>query len=745
MKPTKKTAKKANAEAKSAAKAVRKKPAKPAPVSKPATAAKTKVSARPKTSAAPKLSAKTSQPVPPAKAVKTPAKVKAPKPSPAKTVKRVAAKKKTAVAPIPEPKPAPVVPKAVKPAAAAKPKRILAPKKAAAKPAPQPVAPPKPAPVPPPPAPVAKATPPAPVKRAAPKRAKAVAKSSAPPAAPVPPPPPPAPPVTPAVVPPPAVKAAVKPAPKRASTKRAKPAPAPAVKPAAPATPAPKPVAAPISKPAPVPPAKPAAKPAPKPAPKATRKSAAPKKRPIAIPPILLEGDAPPPQPMIHGLGQRYALGPSSPPVAPPQGEPGELPEAYGTKRLYLTARDPHWLYANWDLSTPQLREYNQLSADGHLVIRLYLGEISGRPFKEIHVHPESRNWLVPAERGGTRFVAELGYYDARRLWNRISTSGSAQTPPDTVSKDASVEFATLPAEVPYQQVLAVVKEAAKESVPLAQALWQMTVEKIEPPPSQPAAHEAAPLAPQQLLEAVQIMEAGMALETSKAMAVAGIAQADTVSEAADAIEVTQAIVGGGLPWTPQREQAFREIVSIDSERRVWVGSLEITELIRQHLARPLSSAEAAQLAARALPGEQEIPGHLPPAPGPGQAPSSPTRPLGQAPEVGGPSSPFGGEQPAKGFWFNVNAELIIYGATEPDATVTIGGRVIQLRKDGTFSYRFALPDGRYELPVVAVSADKSDGRAAHLSFARQTEYRGDVGQHPQDPALKAPKPENIP
>ena len=65
----------------------------------------------------------------------------------------------------------------------------------------------------------------------------------------------------------------------------------------------------------------------------------------------------------------------------------------------------------------------------------------------------------------------------------------------------------------------------------------------------------------------------------------------------------------------------------------------------------------------------------------------------------------------AKGFWFNVNAELIIYGATEPDAKVTLGGHEIKLRPDGSFSYRFALPDGNYDLPAVAVSAD-GDGRA---------------------------------
>jgi len=107
-------------------------------------------------------------------------------------------------------------------------------------------------------------------------------------------------------------------------------------------------------------------------------------------------------------------------------------------------------------------------------------------------------------------------------------------------------------------------------------------------------------------------------------------------------------------------------------------------------------------------------------------------------------SSPLGGMEQRKGFWFNVNAELIIYGATEPSATVSIGGRQIRLRPDGSFSYRFALPDGHYDLPAVATSADGTDSREAGLKFARDTEYRGDVGQHPQDSALKPPKAEHL-
>jgi hypothetical protein len=40
-------------------------------------------------------------------------------------------------------------------------------------------------------------------------------------------------------------------------------------------------------------------------------------------------------------------------------------------------------------------------------------------------------------------------------------------------------------------------------------------------------------------------------------------------------------------------------------------------------------------------------------------------------------------------------------------------------------------------MPVVAISADQTDGRAAEMTFSRHTEYRGDVGAHPQDPSLR--------
>lgn len=59
-----------------------------------------------------------------------------------------------------------------------------------------------------------------------------------------------------------------------------------------------------------------------------------------------------------------------------------------------------------------------------------------------------------------------------------------------------------------------------------------------------------------------------------------------------------------------------------------------------------------------------------------------------------------------KDFRLVVDTELIVYGATEPDATVTLQGKPVQLRPDGTFTVRFALPNGCQELTVHAVNRD---------------------------------------
>lgn len=77
----------------------------------------------------------------------------------------------------------------------------------------------------------------------------------------------------------------------------------------------------------------------------------------------------------------------------------------------------------------------------------------------------------------------------------------------------------------------------------------------------------------------------------------------------------------------------------------------------------------------------------------------------------------------ARKFWMVVNTELIVYGATEPDAKVTVQGNPIKLRPDGTFSLRFALPDGKQVIPVQGTSADDIETITITPIVGKETKY----------------------
>jgi hypothetical protein len=88
----------------------------------------------------------------------------------------------------------------------------------------------------------------------------------------------------------------------------------------------------------------------------------------------------------------------------------------------------------------------------------------------------------------------------------------------------------------------------------------------------------------------------------------------------------------------------------------------------------------------------------------------------------------------SRDFFLHVNAELIFYGGTHPQARVTIDGESVALQPDGTFRHHFIFPDGRYEVPIVATALDGSEKRYATLRFERFTETGGQVKASPQPP-----------
>lgn len=110
-------------------------------------------------------------------------------------------------------------------------------------------------------------------------------------------------------------------------------------------------------------------------------------------------------------------------------------------------------------------------------------------------------------------------------------------------------------------------------------------------------------------------------------------------------------------------------------------GSLEVRELFKKRLEEQISSAQISSAA------------------------SFYRKPLGE-----------------RKFSLVVNTELIVYGATEPDAKLTVQGKEIRLRRDGTFTLRFALPDGKQVIPVEATSSDQLDRRKITPIVTRKTE-----------------------
>jgi hypothetical protein len=133
--------------------------------------------------------------------------------------------------------------------------------------------------------------------------------------------------------------------------------------------------------------------------------------------------------------------------------------------------------------------------------------------------------------------------------------------------------------------------------------------------------------------------------------------------------------------WADIDSQKADRIYAMSSGFDPTAGSLELKQLFEEHLRRPLGSPAVTSFGSGGL-------------------------------TLGG--------KPRK-FWFQIDAELIVYGATEPNSRVTLQGQPVQLRPDGTFTMRFSLPDGRQIIPAVSVSPDGVEERTIVLALERNT------------------------
>ena len=124
-------------------------------------------------------------------------------------------------------------------------------------------------------------------------------------------------------------------------------------------------------------------------------------------------------------------------PASPALRTSGRLPTSYGSDRLVLLARDPHCLYAYWDLSSTRDQHVRAEAgaAPLRLVLRTYdVTQIAfdaepPRRFQDFSVSGDARSLYAYVGKPAACFVAEIGYLRADGTFFPLARSLPVWTP----------------------------------------------------------------------------------------------------------------------------------------------------------------------------------------------------------------------------------------------------------------------------------------------------------------------------
>lgn len=106
-------------------------------------------------------------------------------------------------------------------------------------------------------------------------------------------------------------------------------------------------------------------------------------------------------------------------------------------------------------------------------------------------------------------------------------------------------------------------------------------------------------------------------------------------------------------------------------------------------------------------------------------------RPMGPPPARSSSHEDEDGEDGVAAFELEVDAEMVVYGATQPGAYVTLQGEPVKVQPDGTFRVRVEMPNRRQVLPIVASTADGASRQTVVMAVERNTKSMGPAGREP--------------
>lgn len=327
------------------------------------------------------------------------------------------------------------------------------------------------------------------------------------------------------------------------------------------------------------------------------------------------------------------------------------LPSNYNSTNLTLIVRDPHWIYAYWEIAPKAIEELRQQIGDqvNHAVYVLRLYEISFIDFNgsnanhyfDMDVGPFTNSWYINLWTDNGAYCAELGLRTSDGKFYKIARSNYIHTPRSVSSNRSDLVWMEVKdTEKPAAYVeLRSKKGSAKSQGGLRVRRIYLTDEEI-------AAYYSRHF---YLLKKIlsQRLSAQELEELNNSPEGIGMLFGPlTIDE----------ILQGKFTF----RQFLRKIRSGSSEEMIVEEGASIRETVKKH-----------------------------------------------------------------GFFFEIGTELIVYGRTEPDAKVTLEGKTINLRPDGTFSLRYILNDTKIPLGFKAYSSNGIDRRSISTAVERmKTIYR---------------------
>jgi hypothetical protein len=343
-----------------------------------------------------------------------------------------------------------------------------------------------------------------------------------------------------------------------------------------------------------------------------------------------------------------------------------DLPPGYGESRIVLMPRDPQWAYAYWDIPAEHKDDLRR-QGGARLALRFYdvtdidLAYQAPHSLQQYECDEMARDWYLPIPVSDRDYVAEIGYLCNDGRWLVLARSLPVHIPPVYPSDWVEDHFMTVDWQADLRgKTLMTLRHPSR--VGAVQGIYdRMYVMSQE-------------------AEAQRV--AGSLYGSMQHVPGSGQHVAGSIQQVGEALHVAGSIQH--VPGSLMAEQAMSSYV-FPSGAGLWATAEVPMGSVPTMSGYPLTMS-GLTMSGFGLGFSASAP---------------PVRP--------------------RKFWLIADAELIVYGATEPDATVTIGGKPINLNPDGTFRFQMSFQDGNLDFPIMAVASDGEQTRTIHMTFDRAT------------------------